>query len=212
MHVPAISALGALVLLLASSLVAPPGPVAPRSPASPLAGPIVAFGDSLTAGVGADAADSYPSLLGADLGVPVLNMGVSGQTADEALARLDRDVLAQRPSLVIVLFGANEALRGQPVSTAVAGLDALLTALHDAGIPVLLLGIHYHGFGTDFDDALRTLAAKEGAILLLDVLDGVLDRDGLTADGGYHPNALGYRTMESRILPRAHVMLSPQRV
>lgn len=192
----------ALVLLLSGSMAVP------RLAGSHPDGPVVAFGDSLTVGVGAAPGESYPALLAADLGIPVLNRGVSGQTAAEGLRRIGPDVVQTQPRLAIVLFGANEALHGQPLGDAVAGLDAILADLGAQGIPVLLLGIQYHGYGADFGAALRDLAARHGATLLPDVLAGILDDPALTADGGYHPDAAGYRVMESRILAAAQAMLA----
>src|SRR5207244_13108579 len=63
---------------------------------------IIAFGDSLTAGYGAAAGEDYPSALSKMIGVPIVNAGVSGDTSEMALARLDGDVLARQPRMVIV--------------------------------------------------------------------------------------------------------------
>src|SRR5919199_350459 len=63
---------------------------------------VIAFGDSLTAGYGAQAGEDYPSRLSALIGVPVINAGVSGDTTQSALARIDSDVLSRDPRLVIV--------------------------------------------------------------------------------------------------------------
>src|SRR5688500_13687859 len=65
---------------------------------------IVSFGDSLTAGFGAGPGEDYPSELSKRLGIAVMNAGVSGDTTESALARLD-EVLATKPRMVIVGLG-----------------------------------------------------------------------------------------------------------
>jgi lysophospholipase L1-like esterase len=69
----------------------------------------VAFGDSLTAGVGADPGKDYPSQLSDILGVPILNQGVSGETTEDGLKRLP-DILALTPRVVLVCLGGNDGL------------------------------------------------------------------------------------------------------
>ena len=87
-------------------------------------GPIVAFGDSLTAGVGATAGQDVVSELERRLGESIINEGVSGDTTEDALARLESDVLARDPSVVIVWLGGNDIL-GRLVARVEAGVDNL---------------------------------------------------------------------------------------
>ncbi len=77
----------------------------------PSNGPIIAFGDSLTFGVGASTGQDYVSQLSRKAGVNIVNSGVSGDTTRDALARLDRDVISQDPSVVIVWLGGNDILQ-----------------------------------------------------------------------------------------------------
>jgi acyl-CoA thioesterase-1 len=80
--------------------------------------PIVCFGDSLTAGRNAttygedDKSKSYPAFLQKKLKVTVINSGVSGDTSSDGLARIDEDVLAYYPQIVIIEFGANDFFQG----------------------------------------------------------------------------------------------------
>ena len=73
-------------------------------------GPIIAFGDSLTAGVGATDGQDYVSELERELNVSITNAGVSGDTTEEALARLEADVLSEDPSVVIIWLGGNDII------------------------------------------------------------------------------------------------------
>lgn len=170
-------------------------------------GPIVGFGDSYTEGRGARPADSYPARMAKALGIPVLNEGITGQTAAEALPRLKRDTLAHKPRLVLVEFGVNEAFRGQPVQRCIDALDRILTRLVEAGVPVVLVGVRFGGYQANFDAELRRLAQEHGTGLVLDVLRGVLDDARHTDDGGYHPNDKGYAIMERRIRPEVERVL-----
>ncbi|MEA3136439.1 MAG: acyl-CoA thioesterase [Thermoplasmata archaeon] len=195
-----------LAALLAVSFAVGLAQVGDLGQATPQPGPIVAFGDSLTAGFGASANESYPAVLAADLGIPVLNMGISGQTAEEALARLQDDVIARHPRLVVIAFGANEAMRGYSVASCTDALDRMLTELQADGIPVVLVGVRFWIYQTGFEDALRELAARHGTGLVLDVLDGL---DGSRySDDGLHPNGVGYLVMESRIRPEVQRVLA----
>src|SRR4051812_18977805 len=73
---------------------------------------IVAFGDSLTAGYGVESGFSYPDYLQKELGPKyhVMNLGVSGNTSGEGLARIGA-VTKLKPEIVIVEFGGNDGLR-----------------------------------------------------------------------------------------------------
>lgn len=168
---------------------------------------VVAFGDSYTSGTGAKTDEAYPARLAEALNLRVVNAGIHGQTAEEALPRLQRDVLDREPDLVVVEFGVNEAFRGYPVARAEAGLDALMGPIHQAGIPMVLVGVHFADYQENFDEALERLAAKYDAALVLDVLDGILSNPELRSDR-YHPNAAGYALMEERIRPAVSATLA----
>ena len=108
---------------------------------------VVAFGSSSTEGAGASTPDhAYPSRLEALLraGLPgravrVLNRGIGGQDVGEMLARLDADVLAERPQLVVWQAGANAALRGMDPGAFRAALAAGLDRLRASGTDVVLM-------------------------------------------------------------------------
>ena len=168
-------------------------------------GPIVCFGDSYFEGTGARRGEDVPTLLAQALGLPVLNRGRVGQTAAEALPRLHRDVLDERPRLCLVEFGVNEAFRGLPVTACTGTLDRMLGELGRSGVPVLLVGVRFGRFQADFDSALRQLAQRNGCALVTDALRGVLD-DPRLGDGS-HPNGTGYRLLADRLLPEVQAIL-----
>jgi len=120
---------------------------AQASPSAAKANPpvIVAFGDSLTAGYGAEPGNSYPDFLQKDLDRDgfawrVVNAGVSGDTTTDGLNRLN-EVLAAKPRIAIVEFGGNDGLRGLPIETTRANLEQIVVALRNAHIRVLLAGM-----------------------------------------------------------------------
>jgi len=110
-------------------------PAAQAGPAPDNRPVIVAFGDSLTAGFGADPGKSYPDFLQQELDrrglrYRVVNAGISGETTTDALERLGT-VTALKPAVVIVEFGGNDGLRGLPVSTTRSNLDQIIVAVKD---------------------------------------------------------------------------------
>lgn len=205
MRMAVAAALVGLLLAGCSESMMPSRP-APQGPWPE--GPIVAFGDSYTEGRGGRPNESYPARMTQALGILVLNEGITGQTAAEALPRLQRDVLDHRPRLVVVEFGVNEAFRGYPVQRCIDALDQILLRLGAAKIPVVLVGVHFDGFQENFDVELRRLADKHDTGLVLDALRGVLDDERYTDDGGYHPNGAGYAIFEGRIRPEVERQLA----
>ena len=94
--------------------------------------PIVCLGDSLTEGYGAsktgsiDRTKSWPAFLQEKVTVTVENAGISGDTAAEGLARLNKDVLAKDPQMVIILLGGNDFLQRQPANEAKRNLQSII--------------------------------------------------------------------------------------
>ncbi|HTW46124.1 MAG TPA: arylesterase [Acidobacteriaceae bacterium] len=136
---------------------------------------IVCFGDSLTAGYGAPSGDSYPDYLEQILDARgyryhIVNMGVSGDTTADGVARLPK-VLAAHPAIVIVEFGGNDAGDGVPINTTRANFVTIISTLQKAGITVTLVGIKLPDRpNADYEQAFGqtyTLAAKIFQVLLL---------------------------------------------
>ncbi len=171
---------------------------------------ILAFGDSLTAGYGLTAAESFPvrlerKLRADGLAVRVINGGLSGDTTSGGLSRLDW-ALADKPDLVVVELGANDALRGIAPEVTRKNLDSILGKLRDAGVRVLLAGMRAPpNLGDDyarvFDGLYADLAAKYNVALYPFFLDGVAAVPALNQSDGMHPNAAGIDTIVDRIAP-----------
>jgi acyl-CoA thioesterase I len=170
---------------------------------------IVCFGDSLTAGYGLDPGESYPDLLQRELDrrgyhYRVINRGVSGDTTQDALARLG-SVIAEHPQIVILEFGANDGLRGLPVSISEMHLARLIEELRKAGAKVVLAGItlppnYGPEYVTRFDAMYTTLSKRYQLLLIPFLLEGVATRPNLMQQDGLHPNAAGTRIVVENVL------------
>jgi acyl-CoA thioesterase-1 len=159
---------------------------------------IIAFGDSLTAGYGAGSGEDYPSGLTSLIAAPVINAGVSGDTTEMALARLDRDVLSRDPRIVIVGLGGNDFLQGVAISTTEANLRTIVQKIQGAGAMVVLLGFRFPSLGASYETMYANVARDRGCLLIPGILRGILTDPALKSDQ-IHPNARGYRLMAERI-------------
>jgi len=171
---------------------------------------VVCFGDSITAGHGLDPAQAYPAYLQHDLLARgyhdrVLNAGVSGNTTQDALARLPQ-ILALHPVAVIVEFGGNDGLRGLPLSLTEQNLSTIVRRLRAAHIQVLLAGITLPpNYGRDyihqFDQMYRQIAARYHVPLLPMLYAGIYNLPGTIQPDGIHPTAKGSKLIAEHMLP-----------
>lgn len=159
---------------------------------------VIAFGDSLTAGVGAQEAEAYPARLASKAGASIINAGVSGDTTESALARIETDVLARDPRIVIVGLGGNDFLRRVPIETTEANLRSIVRRIQGAGAMVVLLGFEFPSIGPSYANMYERVAEDEGCLLVADLLDGILNDPKLKSDE-IHPNAAGYEIMADRV-------------
>ncbi len=159
---------------------------------------IISFGDSLTAGYGASPGEDYPSRLSNLIGTPVLNAGVSGDTTDMALERIERDVLSRDPRIVIVGLGGNDYLRGVDISATEANLRTIIRKIHGAGAMIVLLGFRFPSLTADYEKMYSRVAAEEGCLFIPRLLRGIITDPSLKSDE-IHPNARGYQIMAERI-------------
>jgi acyl-CoA thioesterase-1 len=178
---------------------------------------VVAFGDSLTAGLGLPADAAFPArlqraLIGKGLAVDVINAGVSGDTSTDGLARLDWSVQDDADAVILEL-GANDALRGIDPKLTRAALDAILRRLAARRVPVLLAGMRAPpNMGADytraFDAIYPDLAAAYGVLFYPFFLDGVAAERGLNQGDGLHPTAAGVDVIVERLLPQAEELIA----
>src|SRR5215813_14185000 len=117
-----------------------------QRPATPDSRPVIlAFGDSLTAGYGVPPGTGYPDLLQRKLDTlgykyRVVSMGISGDTTSGGRARM-RYALAAKPAIVILELGANDGLRGQPVTRIQSNLEDMIKEFQQTGAKVVRAGM-----------------------------------------------------------------------
>jgi acyl-CoA thioesterase I len=155
---------------------------------------IVCFGDSLTAGTGAEPGESYPEQLARLISRPVINAGRPGDTTASARERLDADVLAHAPRIVCITLGGNDLKDGIDRAEAFANLEAIVQAIQARGALVVIGGIDVPLFGRGYGDAYEDLARRTGSVLVPDVYQGIWGRADLKSDP-IHPNGAGYARM-----------------
>ncbi|HTY79397.1 MAG TPA: arylesterase [Candidatus Bathyarchaeia archaeon] len=197
-----------LAALIAAMLAAPTAAAAE--------GVIVAFGDSLTAGLGVKPEQSYPARLEARLRAEgysyrVVNAGVSGDTTAGGLRRIDW-ALRNKPDVVIVALGANDALRALDLGSVHANLDAIVVRFQKAGVRVLLAGMEVppnYGarYARDFRAIYADVARKRGVAFMPFLLDGVAANPALNQPDGIHPTAEGYAVIVNRLWPYLRPLL-----
>jgi acyl-CoA thioesterase I len=189
---------------------------AAASPAMAHVPVILDFGDSLTAGYGLMPEQAFPARLGAWLSAHgaaarVVNAGVSGDTTTDGLGRLDW-ALADKPDLVILALGANDALRGIDPATVRDNLDKMVQKIKAAGAKVLILGMLAppnwgEAYDRAFDQIFPSLAQAHQAALYPFFLEGVAMKPALNQPDGLHPNQRGVDVLVDRIGPVVAALL-----
>ena len=208
--------------------VTPTGPreitsAAPTADAQPVVakadGPrplVVCFGDSLTAGYGADDGQSYPDFLQKDLDhdgyrYRVVNEGISGNTTKDGVDRLNT-VLALKPEVVVLEFGGNDGLRGLKVTNTRANLSTMIVALKASGSKVVLAGITLPpDYGADyvnsFTDSYPMLGKKYDLPVLPFLLKDVYGVEGLMQADNIHATDRGNEIVARNVLPLVEAVL-----
>jgi acyl-CoA thioesterase-1 len=171
---------------------------------------IVFLGDSLTAGYGLEKSQAVPALVQARLtreGYPfeVINAGVSGDTSAGGLSRLDWS-LAGDVRILVLALGANDGLRGLPVTSMKRNLEEIITRAQARGIAVLLVGMealpnYGAAYTAEFRDTFPALAKAHRLALMPFYLDGVAGNPELNIADGMHPNPKGAVIVADKLWP-----------
>ncbi|MGD0682879.1 MAG: arylesterase [Terracidiphilus sp.] len=171
---------------------------------------LVCYGDSITAGYGLMTGQAYPDALQRDLNAKgyhykVNNQGTSGATTKDAVADL-HSILLLHPAVVIVEFGGNDGLRGLPLSETRRNLDAVLTALENAHIKILLAGItlppnYGQEYIQQFELVFRDLAQKHHIAFVPMIYKDLIHVPDTIQPDGIHPTAKGSEIIARTLLP-----------
>ena len=177
---------------------------------------VVCFGDSLTAGYGADEGQSYPDFLQRDLDrdgfhYRVLNEGVSGNTTKDGVDRL-AGVLAEKPAVVVLEFGGNDGLRGLKVQTTRTNLETMIVALKKSGAKVVLAGITLPpDYGADYVNEFTAtypiLAKKYQVSVLPFIYKDIYGVPGMIQGDGIHATDKGNEAVAKNVLPLVEAIL-----
>lgn len=181
---------------------------------------IVAFGDSLSAGFGLEAGQSFPDQLqnlinAKNLKYRVVNQGISGDTTSGGVARIDQAV-ALKPKIVLLELGGNDGLRGIPVANIRKNLDTMVRRFKEAGAIVVLVGITLpRNYGDDyirgFEKNYSELAREHSLTYIPFLLDGIWTptggTPGMLQDDGIHPTAKGTPVMAATVFKKIEKLL-----
>ncbi len=171
---------------------------------------ILVLGDSLSAGYGLNQGDGFPEQLSSKINekknnIKIINAGVSGDTTQGGLARLNW-ALVDNPDMVIVELGANDGLRGLDPQLMEQNLDQMITQLKKRQIKVLLAGMlappnYGDVYAQEFNSVYPRLAQKHDVTLYPFFLEGVAGDPKLNLPDGIHPTKEGIAIIVERILP-----------
>jgi acyl-CoA thioesterase I len=186
------------------------GLICGATPATARVPTILDFGDSITAGYGLPSGEAFPAQLETwltqhGIAARVVNAGVSGDTTAGGLARLDW-ALADKPDLVILALGANDALRGIDPSTVRDNLDKMIVKIQASGAKLLLVGmLAPPNWGEEyeraFDRIFPELARIHDVPFYPFLLEGVAMKPELNQPDGLHPNERGVTVLVDKIAP-----------
>ena len=181
---------------------------------------IVAFGNSLTAGLGVAQHESYPAQLQQKLDAVgysyrVINAGVSGETTAGGLRRVPW-VLKSQPSIVIVELGANDGLRGLSLQETKNNLERIVQQLQQSSVTVVLAGMKLPpNYGMEYTAGFQALygalANQYHLTMIPFFLDGVASSSLLNQADGIHPTGEGYRVIVEKIFPALEPLLQRNR-
>lgn len=175
-----------------------------RAPGLPRLAPgdvVLAFGDSLTAGVGAAAGQDYPARLADMIGRRVVNAGVPGETTGEGLQRLDSQLDAYGPRLLLLCLGGNDMLRHQAAEATAANLRAMVRLARERGVAVVLIGVPQPSLFGAAPAFYAEIAKEFGLVYEDEAFVAVLHDRELKSDL-IHANAAGYREVARRLAAR----------
>ncbi|UII80405.1 arylesterase [Flagellimonas sp. CMM7] len=165
---------------------------------------ILFFGDSLTAGYGLELEEAFPALIqnrldSLGLDYTVINSGLSGETTSGGRNRLNW-VLNQKVDVFVLELGANDGLRGIPISETYKNLQAMIDLVRKKNVDtqIVLAGMQIPpNMGPEYTSEFRKIfpdLAKENQIALIPfLLEGVAGIPELNLEDGIHPNPEGHQ-------------------
>ena len=179
---------------------------------------IVFFGNSLTAGYGLSPSQAFPAIIQKkidSLGLPyqVINAGVSGETSSGGKTRIDW-ILRQPVDIFVLELGANDGLRGIPLSETKKSLQAIIDKVKakNPDTKLLFAGMQIppnmgQTYTTEFRSIYTELAEKNKMTLIPFLLEGVGGETSLNQEDGIHPTAEGHRIVAANLWRQLETLL-----
>lgn len=161
-------------------------------------GIILAFGDSLTVGVGSELSKSYPSVLAQLSGRTVINAGVSGELTAQGLLRLPEVITQTNPHLLILLEGGNDILRNRDHQQIKKNLAAMIEYAQENQIDVVLVGVPNKNILLTVAPFYNELANEYSLVYAEELLSNLLRNPHLKSDA-IHLNQKGYQVFAESI-------------
>lgn len=172
---------------------------------------ILVFGDSISAGYGMQADESWVSLLSGKLesgayDYKVINASVSGETTGGGVVRLNKALETHKPALLVLELGGNDGLRGYPIDKIKENLESMIKQSQAAETQVLLLGMvlppnYGRRYTLAFENLYTELAEKFDVELLPFLLDGIATTESLMQRDGIHPKAEAQHLLLNEVWP-----------
>jgi len=155
---------------------------------------ILAFGDSLTYGTGAEKNESYPVILENTINRKVINAGVPGELSMQGLKRLPKLLEKYQPDLLILCHGGNDILQRGSHAKTEANIREMIALAEKKNIPVILLGVPKPGLFLSSAKLYANIAESTSVIFMPNLIADVLSDASMKSDS-VHPNKAGYREM-----------------
>ena len=155
---------------------------------------ILAFGDSLTYGTGANKGESYPAVLENTIHRKVINAGVPGELSMQGLTRLPKLFDKYQPDLLILCHGGNDIIRKEDLAEAETNIRQMIALAENKNIPVILLGVPKPGLFLSSAKLYANIAESTNVIFMPNLIADVLSDVSMKSDS-VHPNKAGYREM-----------------
>lgn len=191
-------ALHACFLLLFAAALAACGGSAAKLSRLPAGAVVLAFGDSLTFGTGAQPEASYPAVLERLIARKVWSAGVPGEVSAAGLVRLPSALDYYHPKLLILCHGGNDFLRRLGDAQVADNLRTMIRLSRERGIEVVLIGVPKPGLFPSPPDFYADIAKEFGLPYEDAALKTILRDNELKSDLA-HPNAKGYARLAQAV-------------
>ncbi|MDA3798057.1 MAG: arylesterase [Kiritimatiellae bacterium] len=159
---------------------------------------IVAFGDSLTHGTGANSDETYPAVLSKLLDTEVINTGIPGEDTTEGLKRLPSVLKKYKPTLVILCHGGNDMLQKQNSQTTIKNINAMISMIQNSNCDVILVGVPRPALRLKTAKFYKEIAKQNKIPYQEKIITEVLSKPSLKSDRA-HPNDEGYKLIAQSI-------------